>query len=71
MPSGDETSETLKGESMEEDTTAEEGVVAKTRKTETVPSAKEVEEHNVDHGVFRQWCPHCVKGRAESYGHKG
>ena len=21
------------------------------------------------HGVFRSWCPHCVKGRAESYGH--
>ena len=29
----------------------------------------EVEVHNLDHGVFRSWCPHCVKGRAESYGH--
>ena len=23
----------------------------------------------MDHAVFRSWCPHCVKGRAESYGH--
>ena len=47
----------------------EEAVRARARKTETVPSQKEVEEHNLDHGVFRSWCPHCVKGRAESYGH--
>ncbi len=24
----------------------------------------------MDHGVFRSWCPHCVKGRAEAYGHR-
>ena len=42
----------------------------KARSTETVPSAREVEEHNLDHAVFRSWCPHCVKGRAEAYGHK-
>ncbi len=36
---------------------------------EIAPSDKEVEEHNLDHAVFRSWCPHCVKGRAESYGH--
>ena len=47
----------------------EEAVRAKARKTEPVPSQREVEEHNLDHGVFRSWCPHCVKGRAESYGH--
>ena len=35
-----------------------------------MPSAREVEEHNLDHAVFRSWCPHCVKGRAEAYGHK-
>ena len=33
-------------------------------------ASKEVEEHNVDHGVFRQRCPRCEKGRAESYGHR-
>ena len=42
---------------------------ARARKTGAAPSQKEVEEHNLDHGVFRSWCPHCVKGRAESYGH--
>ena len=47
----------------------EEAVRARARKTETAPSQKEVEEHNLDHGVFRSWRPHCVKGRAESYGH--
>ena len=47
----------------------EEAVQARARKTEAVPSAKEVEEHNLDHAAFRSWCPHCVKGRAESYGH--
>ena len=47
----------------------EEAVRARARKTEAVPIQREVEEHNLDHGVFRSWCPHCVKGRAESYGH--
>ena len=34
---------------------------AKMRRTEAVPSDREVEDHNVDHAVFRAWCPHCVK----------
>ncbi len=49
---------------------AGEAVRAKARKTETVPSQREAEEHNLDHGVFRSWCPRCVKGRAGSYGHE-
>ena len=47
----------------------EEAVRARAMKTETVPSQKEVEEHNLDHGVFRSWCPHCVKGWAKSHEH--
>ena len=47
----------------------EEAVRARARTTEVAPSQREVEEHNLDHGVFRSWCPHCVKERAESYGH--
>ena len=46
----------------------EEVAQARPRKTGAVPSEKEVEEHNLDHAVFRSWCPRCVKGRAESYG---
>ena len=34
----------------------EEAVRARARKTEPVPSQREVEEHNLDHGVFRSWC---------------
>ncbi len=42
---------------------------ASARKTEAVPSEKELEEHDLDNAVFRSWCPRCVKGRAESHGH--
>jgi hypothetical protein len=60
------------GESVEETLRemSEEGFGARARKVEVVPRKKEVEEHNLDHAVFRSWCPHCVKGRAEAYGHK-
>ena len=60
------------GQSVEETLkeASEGGVVAKARKVEVVPSKKEVGDHNLDHAVFRSWCPHCVKGRAEAYGHK-
>ena len=47
----------------------EEAARARARKAEIAPSDKEVEERNLDHAVFRCWCPHCVKGRAESCGH--
>ena len=59
-------SENPEGEEME----SEEVEKSRVRETESVPSAKEVEEHNVDHAVFRRWCPHCVKGRAETHGHR-
>ncbi len=50
--------------------TSEEANGAKARKTEAVPSAKKVERHNLAHSVFKSWCPHRVKGRAEAYGCK-
>ncbi len=56
------------GETLRE--ASEEGVAARARKVEAVPSQKEVEDHNLDHAVFRRWCPHRVKGRAEACGHK-
>ena len=49
---------------------SEEAERPKYRKTGDEPTPEEIEEHNIDHGVFRAWCPHCVKGRAEAYGHK-
>ncbi len=42
---------------------------ARARRVEIAPSDEEAEERNLDHAVFRSWRPHCVKGRAESYGH--
>ena len=30
-----------------------------------VPSAKEVEAHELTHCPFRQWCDHCVRGQAK------
>ncbi len=57
-------------ESMEEALrdVSEEGVGAKARKVEAVPSKKELEERKSDHAVLRSWRPHCVAGRAEAYG---
>ncbi len=46
-----------------------EAVRARAWKMEIAPSAKEMEEHNLDHAVFRSWRPRCVKGGAESRGH--
>ncbi len=50
--------------------TSEEANRAKARKTEAVPSIREVEEHRLDHSVFKSWCPQCVRGRAKACGHR-
>jgi hypothetical protein len=63
-------SEWSKGGREEKDRQAEDAARARASKTEAVPSAKDVEEHNVDSAVFRSWRPRCVKGRAESQGHR-
>ena len=34
------------------------------------PSHKEVEEHSTTHWPFRDWCAHCVRGKAKSIAHK-
>ena len=49
---------------------AEEGVRPKVRRSPEMPSQGEIDEHNIDHGTFRARCPHCVRGRGVSYGHK-
>ena len=35
-----------------------------------LPSAREVDEHNISHLPFRNWCPHCVKGRGREADHR-
>ena len=34
------------------------------------PSKKEVEEHMITHIPFRDWCPHCVRGKSKSVPHR-
>ena len=49
--------------------TGEEFVISQVRKAPDQPTGGYIRGHNIDHGVFRAWCPHCVHGRAEAYGH--
>ena len=48
----------------------EEGMKARRRIKWTEPSKKEIEEHMATHIPFREWCPHCVKGKSASRHHK-
>ena len=41
----------------------------KFRKLAGEPTQGEIDEHNLNHANFRSWCPHCVKGRANSFPH--
>ena len=33
------------------------------------PTKEEWDQHMMTHVPFRNWCPHCVRGRAVSLGH--
>ena len=35
------------------------------------PTQAEIDEHNVDHYPFRNWCEACVKGRGTGEAHNG
>ena len=35
-----------------------------------VPTQEEVEKHNLTHLPFRNWCPHCMKGRGKEAPHR-
>ena len=34
-----------------------------------LPSAKEIDEHNLTHFPYRSWCRHCVRGRGKEASH--
>jgi len=34
------------------------------------PTQEEVDKHNITHFPFRNWCPACVRGRAQSAPHR-
>ncbi len=46
----------------------EEAVRTRAKEADIGPSDKEAEERNLDHAVFRSWCLHRLKGRAEPFG---
>ena len=35
-----------------------------------LPSKEEVDEHNLTHLPFRNWCHHCIKGTGRSADHR-
>jgi hypothetical protein len=49
---------------------SEEANPVKFRKLGSEPTQMEIDEHNMDHSVFRAWCPHCVKGKSNAYPHR-
>ncbi len=53
----------------EEEKEAGEAVRARAWRPDAVPSEREVEKrNNLDHAVFRSWCPHCAKGESGGVG---
>ena len=57
-------------ENPEMENPEEEAVRPKTKAPPKQPSAEEVENHMVTHLPFRDWCPHCVRGKSGSKPHK-
>lgn len=48
----------------------EEGVKAKEIRQPHQPSRLEIEEHELTHVPFREWCVHCCKGKSRNNAHK-
>ena len=51
------------------DSEREEVTEVKKVKNVYLPSHEEIEEHNINHLPFRDWCPYCVKGKGVSAAH--
>eukprot|EP00971_Amphidinium_carterae_P147755 2928613-Amphidinium_carterae.1 len=41
-----------------------------TYKTPVLPTQQEIDEHNITHLPYRDWCKHCVQGKSESQHHQ-
>ena len=35
-----------------------------------LPTQSEVDNHNITHVPYRNWCPHCVRGRGKDLDHR-
>ena len=48
----------------------EEGTKAKALRQPYQPTQKDIDEHELTHVPFRDWCVHCMKGRGQSNQHR-
>ena len=55
---------------VEEEISEQEGHQVKLRVVGKPPSQRELEEHMATHLPFRNWCTHCISGRAQSDAHR-
>ena len=62
---GEEEDEIIKMDSDEE----EEAKIPRIIKYPKRPTSKEVEQHNITHLPFRDWCPYCIQGGAPNRNH--
>ena len=52
------------------DAETEEGNVPRRLRDPKKPSQAEVEEHNITHYPYREWCPHCRDGKGQNNQHR-
>ena len=57
------------GDKMEEDGGCQEARKVKKMMDPKLPTQDEIEEHNLTHLPFRNWCRHCIKGRGREMPH--
>ena len=63
---GETETENLENRPLDEPTEAR---VPKTLFNPLLPSKREVEEHNLTHLPYRNWCPVCVAAKGKEQGH--
>ena len=64
-----EDQEPEKADEPEFEVDEEEAHTVGVQRTPMLPSQSEIDEHNLTHLPFRDWCPFCIRGRGLSSGH--
>mgnify|MGYP000252623687 CR=1 FL=1 len=59
-----------KGIEEDEESESEEAIDPMVMCVPCRPTQAEVDKHNITHFPFRNWCPACVRGRAQSAPHR-
>eukprot|EP00971_Amphidinium_carterae_P147634 2926253-Amphidinium_carterae.2 len=52
------------------DTSQQEANIPKAYEAPTLPTQQEIDEHNLTHLPYRDWCKHCVQGKSKSQHHQ-